>query len=512
MQEKIQNYGICPKCEEVVPVRHVEQDGRMYLSHECPQCGTTNVLISSNAQRWRFKRELCNYKGEAEKTCSLRCLECNHGKPPSLVFLDVTNYCNMNCPICLANIPAMGFVFNPPMEYFDKVFRHLSTLNPKPKIELFGGEPTVRDDLIDIINLAASYGLQARVVTNGIRLEDEEYAKKLLATGTQLMFAFDGRSPKIYEKLRKNPRAYEQKLRGLENVRKYRRSKITIMCCAGLRVNEEYIGDLIDFCHEGRDYIAALDLIPLVETWGPDTVDAGDTTIEDVERMVRDAVKGVEFVPAGTLCKFQTFLDNFNVGRLTFGGAHPNCESVTAFISDGTRYRPISDYLKRPLTDVVMEALDLDQKYGEKIKRSLICKVFGKTGRRIILLFALLNFIRRNVKLKAVFGDKVLTKSIRILFGMIRGEKTKTLFRKYTQCQNILRVIVLPFEEPRCVESARVVECPASFAYEHPVTGEIRLMPVCTWSIYKNSILRATTEKYGVAKHSVQLQVPEHRV
>ena len=91
----------------------------------------------------------------------------------------------------------------------------------------------------------------------------------------------------------------------------------------------------------------------------------------------------------------------------------------------------------------------------------------------------------------------------RIAWGLLRGEKLKTLIRRYTRFQNILRLIVLPFEHKSCIESARLVDCPASFAFENPENGDISLMPVCTWPIYKNDILRKTAENYGEDKGSV---------
>ncbi len=494
------NRGYCPSCNKIVPVKHVERDGKMYLSHECPECGTKEMLISSDASRWRYKHDLVGYDVEAKRTCSLDCMACNHGKPPTLVFLDVTNRCNMNCPICLANVKAMGFRFDPPMEYFDKVFKYLATFDSKPKIELFGGEPTVREDLIDIIELAKSYGLSARIVTNGIRFEDEEYCKKILATGTQLMYSFDGRSPEIYNKLRRNPGAYKKKARGLENVKKHYHAKLTLMCCVGLGVNEDYMADLIEYCNDNRDFIAALDMIPLNETWGPEEVDAHETTIEDVERIIADAVPGTEFVPASTLYMFKTFPEYFDLGRITFGGAHPNCESVSALVSDGTQYRPLNHYLKRPLTDVVHDAIEKDKELGKTIDHHPLVRLFGKKGARVVLGAALLNFVRKNVDFRAVFGENAGLQALKFAWGLIQGKKVKTLFRTLTHCHYMLRLIILPFEEPGCVESARLVECPASFAYEHPETGDIHLMPVCAWANYKDDILKATAEKYGVAQ------------
>ncbi len=491
--------GVCNKCRKTAPATYENRDERIYLVKHCEVCGDTEALVSSSAKRWQEKRDLCGYAEESARNCSLNCTSCNHGKPPSLVFLDVTNRCNMNCPICLANITAMGFQFDPPMSYFEKVFKAVAAIQPRPKIQLFGGEPTVRRDLVDIIRLAKSYGLSARVVTNGLKMADEEYCKNLLATGTQLMFAFDGRHPDIYSKIRKNPKTLEQKIAGLDNVRKYRKSKVTIMCCVGLGVNDEYMADTIEFLHDRRDYIAALDLIPLVETWGPEQVEAGNTTIDDVENIMANAIPGTEFIPAGMLYHIRTLKENFDLGRLTFGGAHPNCESVTALVSDGERYRPLSNYLRCSFSSLAKQIIDIDQEMGRKLPASLWSKLFGKKGRQFVLASKLFFLLRRSINFKEVFGGNATARTIKILFGLLRGKKMKNLLRRHTKCQSLLRIIVLPFEEPDNVESERLVECPAAFAYEHPMTRDIQFMPVCSWCIYKDSILRLTSERYGVA-------------
>ena len=154
--------GFCPKCRARVAARYIERDGGIFLRKDCSACGPTEALISTDAGKWHRKRAQCGYEGTPPSGCLLNCTDCNHGKTPTLVFLDVTNRCNMNCPICLANLDAMGFEFDPPMEYFDKVFEHLSKFSPRPKIQLFGGEPTVRNDLIEIIKRARTFGLAPR--------------------------------------------------------------------------------------------------------------------------------------------------------------------------------------------------------------------------------------------------------------------------------------------------------------------------------------------------------------
>jgi len=498
MTAEVINRSFCENCRAIVPVRHVERDNKVYLAKDCPNCGAVETLVSTDAARYYEKRRLCEFEGEARKTCSLKCMDCDHGFTPKLVLLDATNRCNMNCPICVANLGAMGFDFNPPIEYFDKIFKAMSKYDPKPRIQFFGGEPTVRNDLVDIIKLAKSYRLPARVVTNGIRLANEEYCKELLATGTHLLFAFDGRHPDIYKKMRGNPRALELKLKALDNVRKHRKSKITVLCTLGIGVNDAYIGDLLQFFHERRDYIAVLSYIPLQVTPGPVQIMEQSTTVEDVEQAVAKAMPGVEFVPAGFLQMFDTLKDVFNV-RITLGGAHPNCESVTILVADEERYHPADDYLKKPFREAIQDALAWDRRMGEKLKTSWLAKLFGKRGKQARLAMSIPRLVLRNVRVGKVIGPRPFRLMWRLLWGtLVQGKQFKKLVRRYSGISGVLRMIVLPYEDIGWLESARLMTCPVAFAYEHPVARDVRLMPFCTWFYYKNEILRQTALNYEI--------------
>jgi hypothetical protein len=153
---------------------------------------------------------------------------------------------------------------------------------------------------------------------------------------------------------------------------------------------------------------------------------------------------------------------------------------------------------------VIQEAIDKDAEVAAKLKSNLIARLFGEPGKKFLCGWVLLGLVRKGINFHELFGDRSGTQLARILWGLIRGEKMKHLLRKYTRCHDILRITILPFEEAGCVESARLVECPASFAYEHPVTRQIRLMPVCAWTIFKNDILRETSEQYGILRKEDQ--------
>ena len=185
---------------------------------------------------------------------------------------------------------------------------------------------------------------------------------------------------------------------------------------------------------------------------------------------------------------------------MTFGGAHPNCEAISVMISDGEKYHPVSTFLKRPVGDVANDALELDARMAKELDKSILARLFGHKGRQYVYGLALWKFAQRNIDYRAVFGAGGKQKVAKIIMGLIRGEKLKNLLRRNTRLHGILRVIILPFEDKDCVEAARLVDCPANFAYEHPKTREIRLMPLCSWVAYKNDILRETAKNYGVAR------------
>ena len=210
------NYGVCRTCRRRVPVAHAIRNGKVYVAKDCPQCGPSEMLVSSDAATWQHKREVWGYDPDEPLHCSLHCETCAREHHPRMVFLDVTNRCNMNCPICIANIPGMGFEFNPPLEYFERVCAGLAAMDPPPTVQLFGGEPTVRDDLFEIIAMARAQDLPISLVTNSMRLADEEFCRQVCERRIDMLLAFDGRGEEIYRRMRGSAASYYKKLQALE--------------------------------------------------------------------------------------------------------------------------------------------------------------------------------------------------------------------------------------------------------------------------------------------------------
>ena len=487
------NQAFCNTCSQLVPATREEREGQVFLVKHCRKCGSTETLISSDATRYSRKRLLDSNRQSG--SCRMNCLTCNHGKTPNLVFIDVTNRCNLNCPICINNTPSMGFTFDPPIEYFERIFDYLASLNPKPSIQLFGGEPTVRHDLIRLVHIARRRRLPTRVVTNGVKLADEAYCRELVGQRATIMLAYDGSNPETYRTLRASERSLQAKQKALENLSRINGAKVTLMTLVARNFNERELPELFNLCHHYRNTVRAIYLMPLAHTWDPENFNpnVGRITLEDVESIMGDTFPSdaIEFLPAGFLGQIGNLLRILKIKPLPFGSAHPNCESMYLMVSNGQQYLPISRYLKSSMVDIAKDLDLLDQRFSGR-PRSI--------SSFISVFFGLLGLARRHMDIRQCLkGKSGLAKSLHllgILSGLLIGRRLSKLMIRHSYIQDALQVIVLPFEDRENLETERMERCPTAFAYFDPVQEHVRFVPSCAWSIYKTDVMRGITEYY----------------
>jgi len=504
------NQGLCNVCRERVPATVTKRDGRVYLVKNCPACGQTETLIASDAKRYYDKHGLDT--GFQHGACNLNCRNCRHPMQPNIVFLDITNRCNMNCPICINNTPSMGFLFEPPIEYFDKIFEHYSHYDPKPSFQLFGGEPTVRDDLLDIIRMARSYGLSARVVTNGIRLANEEYCRALVESRATILIAYDGANPKVYEILRGNAKFLDLKLKALENIGKQPRAKVALMSLVGKGFNDKELPELFDYVHERRRFIRGIYFMPLAHTWDQKEFDLEPDRItsDDIERMVDASFPDdrVDFIPAGFIGQVPTVSRCLGVKPLPFAGAHPNCESMYMLVSDGERFLPVARYFKKSILEVCRRLLEIERKLAAR-ERALRTSFFGKLLRAVRLeksylktraAVAVGGMLLRCARVAHFFkgwGPFKLYHMAALLLSLVVGARTKTALARHTTAQGTIQLIILPFEDPCTLETERLERCPSAFAFYDPEADKVKDVPVCAWGLHKTDVMKRISEFYG---------------
>jgi len=101
--------------------------------------------------------------------------------PFTSLVCDITHRCNMECANCYIpnrEIPDMDI---------EKLYALIKRLPKRVYIRLIGAEPTMRNDLFDIITTVRSLGHKVSVTTNGLKLASPNYAAKLRKTGLKLI-------------------------------------------------------------------------------------------------------------------------------------------------------------------------------------------------------------------------------------------------------------------------------------------------------------------------------------
>ena len=123
--------ALCADCRARVPARHEVRDGKIFLVKDCPTCGRNEALVSTDAVAWQKKRQIWGYDPNEAKECRLHCDACGSDHAPQVVLVEMTNRCNMNCPVCIATVQSVGFDYHPPLAYFDKLFKALAQFDSR---------------------------------------------------------------------------------------------------------------------------------------------------------------------------------------------------------------------------------------------------------------------------------------------------------------------------------------------------------------------------------------------
>ena len=195
--------SLCPVCLNRIPARREQLGDTVWLVKQCPEHGSFRTVI------WRgsipFTSWLREKKPSAlQKTftavtrgCPFDCGLCpTHGQHTCTALIEITQRCNLHCPVCFADAgPNGGASTDPAMGQLEFLYERIMTASGPCNIQLSGGEPTVRNDLPAIITLGKSKGFSfIQLNTNGLRLAAEPtYARELKDAGLSSVFLqFDG--------------------------------------------------------------------------------------------------------------------------------------------------------------------------------------------------------------------------------------------------------------------------------------------------------------------------------
>ncbi len=132
-----------------------------------------------------------------------------------VVQLTLTNRCQCNCRHCGVSKLRQEIKGELPIDQIDLLFQDLE-LAGCLVIDLFGGEPTLRQDLFEIIARGKSHGFIMSLETNGYVI-DHAYMDRLALAGLdQIYLSLDDYRPEVHDEIRGKKGSFDRAVRALE--------------------------------------------------------------------------------------------------------------------------------------------------------------------------------------------------------------------------------------------------------------------------------------------------------
>lgn len=163
-------------------------------------------------------------------------------KPPEILFLRLTDQCNLHCMYCYADSKSSGPIMN--MRIMEKVLGEAKDWGV-PLVHLDGGEPLLHPKFSSILDLVTRNGFLIGMVTNSTLL-DKDIASKLSETNVnQIMTNIDGRK-ETHDKLRGKSGAYNSVTKALTTLEDYGLLKKTVIATVLTKLNYKEIPYVIE--------------------------------------------------------------------------------------------------------------------------------------------------------------------------------------------------------------------------------------------------------------------------
>ena len=316
--------SVCPICLKVVKADIVVREKAVYMEKSCPEHGAYTSYLWPDVEHYQWMNHFKvpsippHSPIPTQHGCPTDCGLCKaHLRHPTLVEIEVTEGCNLRCPVCFMAANDFRPSPDPDLETLAEKYRYiLQNTSPQTSIQLTGGEPTTRKDLPEIVRLGREIGFDAiEVNTNGMVIgQNLDYIKRLAEAGISgIYLQFDGLTESVYKTIRGED-ILATKLKAIENCREAGVQVVLAMTVIE-GINEDQMGDVLKFALKNRDVIAGIAYQPAFGSGRFDVSMTKRLTMGDVIFMLSEQSQGriepYDFWPLGCsnpLCSSSTYL------------------------------------------------------------------------------------------------------------------------------------------------------------------------------------------------------------
>jgi len=346
--------SLCPECTQLIDATIREDAGKVVMEKCCPRHGEfrdtlySDVRLYLKMEEWTFgdNRGLENPAVANATRCPDDCGLCNlHTSHTGLANVDLTNRCNLTCPVCFANANASGYLYEPDFETVRRMLQALRDERPVAGriVQFSGGEPTIYPCFLDVLKLAREMGFShTQVATNGLKFTSLEFAEQCKDAGLHTLYLqFDGVCDEIYRRTR-GASLWEKKLACIENVKRAG-LKIVFVPTIVKGLNDHQIGDILRLALEYIECTSGISFQPVAFTGriARHELESKRFTLSDFAHAVHQQT-GIadpyeDWFPLSCVTPFSKLVSALRGESTTTLTCHPHCSLGTYLFVDQNR-------------------------------------------------------------------------------------------------------------------------------------------------------------------------------
>lgn len=263
--------GLCDfvNCGEIVPIKIINENGKIYYKKDCPNHGAHIRLISTDAEYYNHSHNVSlklqtRFQKGNNPNCPNNCNDCcSHISKIGYLIIEITDKCDFQCKTCIASSGSGQEVDK------NDIKRRINSYvesNGKPGlIFVSGGEPTTHSDFFEILDFVKTKAERVFIITNGIRISMDECFLENLShyrECVEIYLQFDSLKSEFLEDIRGSGVFLSNvRRRAVENLDRIGVNS-TLVCIAKNNVNIDDLGNVIKYALN-HDYVRGVTIQPL---------------------------------------------------------------------------------------------------------------------------------------------------------------------------------------------------------------------------------------------------------
>jgi uncharacterized radical SAM superfamily Fe-S cluster-containing enzyme len=357
-----QTTSLCETCLALIPAKIVIEGERVYYLKRCRDHGVRKTLVSTDSAYYKLCHDYLKpgdrprtLQTRTEHGCPYDCGLCpDHEQHSCLALIDVTDSCNLTCPVCYSDSSPARTKHRSLSEVEAMMDTLVASEGEPDLVQFSGGEPTIHPQILEILAAAKRRPIRHLMInTNGLRIAREPgFVERLaeLKPGFEVYLQFDSLRPAALRTLR-GADLSEVRLQALEQLERHGIST-TLVVVVKRGVNEDELGDIVQWALRWR-CVRGVTFQPIQDAGRNEGFDGAE------DRVVLSEIRR-RIIDAGT---------PFSEGDIIPLPCNPESIAIGYAFRSGDRIAPITSFFpKDMLVDALPNAITFE-KYPDLHKR-----------------------------------------------------------------------------------------------------------------------------------------------